>query len=194
MIWSRGLGLCVKLHNKRRAEPSWPCSWSHVRGFYGDAALLLVFARVCEARLSSPGWGDDPRLGHQWVGQRGLPMVHVGYHRHVSDVGLFVHDGTDLVHSEVHLLGVDIRGVAMWVSSWQTSSKKGSCYSSHVSICAVQLICTDVLSGAIKRKTCLKLNLGRVDREGRLGLMVEATNHDEPPFTGWNRKRNFNIT
>lgn len=30
-------------------------------------------------------------------------MVHMGDHRHVSDVGLFVHDLTDLVYSEVHL-------------------------------------------------------------------------------------------
>lgn len=77
----------------------------------------------------------------------------------------------------------------VWASSFQTSSKKGSCYSSHVSICAVQLICTAVPSGAKKRKTCLKLNLGGVDKEGRLCLMVEATNHVEPPFTCWNRKK-----
>lgn len=90
-----------------RAVLSWPCSRSHLRGFYGDAALLLIFARVCEAGLSSPGRGNDPRLGHQRVGQRGLPVVHVGYHRHVPDVGLLVHDGTDLIHSEVHLSGAD---------------------------------------------------------------------------------------
>lgn len=30
-------------------------------------------------------------------------MVHMGDHRHVSDVGLFVHDLADLVYSEVHL-------------------------------------------------------------------------------------------
>lgn len=33
-------------------------------------------------------------------------MIHVGNHRHVPDVGLFVHDGPDLIHSEVHLWGV----------------------------------------------------------------------------------------
>lgn len=32
-------------------------------------------------------------------------MVHVGNHRHVPDVGLLVHDGTDLIHCEVHLMG-----------------------------------------------------------------------------------------
>lgn len=30
-------------------------------------------------------------------------MIHVCNHGHVPDVGLFVHDGTDLVYSEVHL-------------------------------------------------------------------------------------------
>lgn len=30
-------------------------------------------------------------------------MVHVRNHRHVTNVGLFVHDGTDLVDGEVHL-------------------------------------------------------------------------------------------
>lgn len=30
-------------------------------------------------------------------------MVHVRNHRHVTDVGLLVHDGTDLVDGEVHL-------------------------------------------------------------------------------------------
>ena len=30
-------------------------------------------------------------------------MVHVGYHRHVTDVVSSVHDGPDLFHCEVHL-------------------------------------------------------------------------------------------
>lgn len=30
-------------------------------------------------------------------------MIHVRNHGHVTDVGLLVHDGTDLVDSEVHL-------------------------------------------------------------------------------------------
>lgn len=30
-------------------------------------------------------------------------MINVGNHRHVSDVGLFVHDGPYLVYCEVHL-------------------------------------------------------------------------------------------
>lgn len=30
-------------------------------------------------------------------------MIHVSDHRHVTDVGLLVHDGTDLVYGEVHL-------------------------------------------------------------------------------------------
>lgn len=83
-----------------------PTSPHHIRGFDGDAALLLVFARVCEAGLSGAGRCNDPRFGHQRVSQRGLPMIHVGNHGHVPDVGLLVHDGPDLIHSEVHLDGV----------------------------------------------------------------------------------------
>lgn len=30
-------------------------------------------------------------------------MIDVRDHRHVTDVGLFIHDGTDLVDCEVHL-------------------------------------------------------------------------------------------
>lgn len=82
-----------------------PASPHHIRGFDGDAALLLVFARVCEAGLSGAGRCNDPRFGHQRVSQRGLPMIHVGNHGHVPDVGLLVHDGPDLIHSEVHLDG-----------------------------------------------------------------------------------------
>lgn len=77
----------------------------HVRRFNGDAALLFIFARVCEAGLSGPGRSDNPSLGHQGVRQGGLPMIHMGDHRHVSDVGLLVHDGSDLIHRKVHLLG-----------------------------------------------------------------------------------------
>lgn len=75
----------------------------HIRGFDGDAALLLVFTRVREARLPGARRSNDARLGHQRVSQSGLPMIHVGNHRHVPNVGLLVHDGTDLIHSEVHL-------------------------------------------------------------------------------------------
>lgn len=78
-------------------------STQHSRWFDGDAALLLVFASVCEAHLSGLGWSYDPRFGHQRVGQSGLAMIHVGDHRYVSDVGLLVHDGPDLIHREFHL-------------------------------------------------------------------------------------------
>lgn len=74
-----------------------------LRGLDGDAALLLVFACVSEAGLSSAGGSDDPSLGHQRVGQCGFPVVYVRNHGHVTDVGLLVHDGTDLVDCEVHL-------------------------------------------------------------------------------------------
>lgn len=35
-------------------------------------------------------------------------MIDVRDHRHVTDVGLLVHDGTDLVDCEVHLRSEDI--------------------------------------------------------------------------------------
>lgn len=36
-------------------------------------------------------------------------MIYVRNHRHVTDVGLLVHDGTDLVHCEVHLMSEEIK-------------------------------------------------------------------------------------
>lgn len=46
-------------------------------------------------------------------------MIHVGDHGHVPDVGLLVHDGPDLIHSEVHLrvglsVGEEGRGGSQW--------------------------------------------------------------------------------
>lgn len=131
-----------------------PASPHHIRGFDGDAALLLVFARVCEAGLSGAGRCNDPRFGHQRVSQRGLPMIHVGNHGHVPDVGLLVHDGPDLIHSEVHLDG---GGVIILHSSSFFTTSTGSVYSSSASIYLWPL--PDVISsGVIKRKTCWKLN------------------------------------
>lgn len=36
-------------------------------------------------------------------------MIDVRDHRHVTDVGLLVHDGTDLVDCEVHLRSEEIK-------------------------------------------------------------------------------------
>lgn len=103
-----------------RAElkESQPWSLHHIRRFDGDAALLLVFPSVCEARLSSTGWSNDPCFGHQRVSQSGLPMIHVGDHRHVPDVGLLVHDGPDLIHWEFHLG----EGGGLWCGDWLLKS------------------------------------------------------------------------
>lgn len=93
----------IELHDISRFNCAWYLSAGFLRGFDGDAALLFIFARVSEAGLSGAGRGDDPSLGHQRVGQRRFPVVHVRDHGHVTDVGLLVHDGTDLVDCEVHL-------------------------------------------------------------------------------------------
>ncbi len=94
----------MEKHSKSFRSASKPTSLTHIRWFDGDAALLLVFASVCEAGLSGTRRSNDPGFGHQRVRQSGLPVIHVGNHRHVPDVGLLVHDGTDLIHSEVHLV------------------------------------------------------------------------------------------
>lgn len=75
----------------------------HSRRFDGDAPFLLVLPRVSETGLPRAGRGDDPSFAHQRIGQGGLAVINVGDHRHVSDVGLFVHDGPYLIYCEVHL-------------------------------------------------------------------------------------------
>lgn len=75
----------------------------YLRGFDGDAPLLFVFAGVGEPGVTRSRRGDDAGLGHQRVGQGGLAVIHVGDHRHIPDVGLFVHDLPDLVYCKVHL-------------------------------------------------------------------------------------------
>lgn len=47
---------------------------------------------------------NDTGLAHQGVGQGRLAMVDMSDDRHVPDVRLLVHDPTDLVCSEVHLI------------------------------------------------------------------------------------------
>lgn len=80
-----------------------PWAAPHLRGLDSDAAFLLILTSVSEARLPGPRGGDDARLAHEGVGERGLAVVHVSDDRHVSDVGFLVHDGTDLIYCEVHL-------------------------------------------------------------------------------------------
>lgn len=68
-----------------------------------DAALLLVLARVREARLARSRVRDDARLAHERVRERRLAVIDVGNHGHVTNVLLLVHETTDLVHCKVHL-------------------------------------------------------------------------------------------
>lgn len=75
----------------------------YLRRLDGNATFLLIFARVCETGLTSTSWGNDASLWHKRVCQSWLSMVNVRNHRHVTDVGLLVHDGTNLVNGKVHL-------------------------------------------------------------------------------------------
>ena len=76
---------------------------NHTRRLDCDAAFLFVFPRVGEPCLAGFRRRDDASLTHEGVGQRRLAVVDVRYHRHVTNVPLFVHDLTDLVDREVHL-------------------------------------------------------------------------------------------
>lgn len=77
----------------------------HLRGLDGNATFLFVLTRVGETGLPSTGRGDDTSLRHEGVRQGGLAVIDVRDHGHVTDVGLLVHDGTDLVDCKVHLQG-----------------------------------------------------------------------------------------
>ena len=83
------------------------------RGLDGNAALLLVSAGVREAGTTGGGLGDDTSLGHEGVRERGLAVVDVGDHRHVTDLRGLVHHGPHLVDGKVHHLervGVELGG------------------------------------------------------------------------------------
>ena len=75
----------------------------YLRGFDGDASLLLVLPGVGGPGLTSLGSGNDTGLGQKGIGQSGLAVVHVGNHGHVADVVPLVHDATDLVDGEINL-------------------------------------------------------------------------------------------
>ena len=65
-----------------------------VRGFLTVSTHCADSVRTC----------DDAGFADEGVGERGLAVVHVGNHRHVTDVPLLIHDLTDLVDREVHHL------------------------------------------------------------------------------------------
>lgn len=75
----------------------------NLRGFDGDASLLLVLAGVGEAGFACLGAGNNSGLGDQGVGQRRFSVIDVRDDRHVTDVPLLVHHGADFVHGKVHL-------------------------------------------------------------------------------------------
>lgn len=111
--------LSSETHGRREQGFGYPSVLEYLRGFNGDAALLLVFACVCEPRLPSPCWGDDACFTHQGVCQCGLAVIHVSDHRHVPDVGLLVHDRPDLLDREVHLGGTEQAGWESWEVTWE---------------------------------------------------------------------------
>lgn len=115
--------------------------YSYLRWLDGDATFLLIFPRVSETGLSSAGRGDDTSLWHKRVGQSWLSVIYVRNHRHVADVGLLVHDGTDLVDCKVHLRWCDERKKnhthTQWVKSnvndrstptWSRVTSDSSCH------------------------------------------------------------------
>ena len=77
-----------------------------VRGFDGDAALLLLLGRVGAALVAGLVRGDEAGLAEQGVGQRGLAVVHVRDDGQIPEVGLARHDGLQLVCAQVHLYDV----------------------------------------------------------------------------------------
>lgn len=81
-------------------------------------------------------------------------MIHVGNHGHVPDVGLLVHDGTDLIHSEVHLVGEseEFRGRGSFIQAY-VHFNNDMCLFIYVHY----QISATIPSRVIKRKTCLKL-------------------------------------
>ena len=56
------------------------------RGLDGDAAVLLVLARVRQAHVSGSLDGDNAGSSNQRVGQRGFAVVHMRNHCHVANL------------------------------------------------------------------------------------------------------------
>lgn len=74
-----------------------------LRRFDGDTTFLFILTRVRESCFSSLGTGDDTGFGDERIGQCRLAVIDVRDDRHISNILLFVHHGTDLVYGEVHL-------------------------------------------------------------------------------------------
>jgi hypothetical protein len=64
---------------------------------------LFILPRVSEPGFTGSLSGYDTGFAHERIGQGGLPMIHMGYHRHVADIRPLVHDGADLIDCEVNL-------------------------------------------------------------------------------------------
>jgi hypothetical protein len=68
----------------------------------GNAAVLLVLAGISEAGFTSVLPSNDTSMGNQRVGEGGLAMIDMSDNAHITDVGLLVHDLTDLIDGKVH--------------------------------------------------------------------------------------------
>mmetsp|Transcript_57563 Transcript_57563/g.174050 ORF Transcript_57563/g.174050 Transcript_57563/m.174050 type:complete len:960 (+) Transcript_57563:128-3007(+) len=73
----------------------------HAGALDRHAALLLVRARVREARVARLLRGDDARLADEGVREGRLAVVHVRDDAHGADLVRLIHDGADLLHGEV---------------------------------------------------------------------------------------------
>jgi len=73
----------------------------HTSGLDGDGTILLIGTSVGETLLSGVSLGDDTSGGDQRVSQSRLTVIHVSDNTHVTDVGLVVHNLTNLRDGEV---------------------------------------------------------------------------------------------
>ena len=100
----RELGIFIittyRFNYERKPKLSDCCN---LRRLDGDTSLLLVLPGVSGPGLTGFGAGNDTSLGQKGVGQCGLAVVDVSNNTHVTNVMLFVHDPTDLVHGEIDL-------------------------------------------------------------------------------------------
>ena len=78
-------------------------SREYSRGLNGDSPLLFISSRISGSLPTGLGTGDDPSLTQQGVSQSGLAVVHVGDHRHVTDVMPLAHNGVEFVDTAHHL-------------------------------------------------------------------------------------------
>ncbi len=88
----------------------------YLRWLNGDTPLLFVFSGVSKSGLSCTCRSNNTGFAHQGISESRFAMVHMGNHRHVPDVGLFVHDLPNLVYREVHLRDKD-KFIKCWLWS-----------------------------------------------------------------------------